>query len=214
VCKRIAKWFTVTVAAVGALTLAAAPAGAATTTFYLNSYDPSDASIAFCSGANLLPAVTPPGCGGSVTAPVVLANGSTYTVSVVGAVSAWGSWPYRRCGKPEPSSEFASPGIANRPAGDDAQFRFAIPLYTGKCVIAPKKSKLKKTTFFQVDLGSGWLHPVADGDPKKPSDDNDKADDQHPYTFTFTGQGVAPQFRFIDYHPSDNSGRFRIVITG
>jgi hypothetical protein len=186
-----------------------APAGAATTTIYLDSHNTTDAPNSFCSGSNMVPALTPPGCGSSVTAPVVLTTGATYTVTVVGAVSAWGAWPYRRCGKPEPSSEFASSPIPNRPAGDDAQFRFAVPLYLGKCTKLPKK-----TSYFQVDLGSGWSHPVANGEPSKPSNDNDKAGDQHPYTFTFTGEGVAPQFRFVDYHSSDNSGRFKITISG
>jgi hypothetical protein len=209
VSNRIAGLFTISTLAVGLAAVVVAPAGAATTTFYLNSYNPVDASGAFCSGANLLVTTTPPGCGNSVTAPVVLASGSSYSVLVTGAVSAWGAWPFRRCGKPDPSSQFGSPGIANVPAGDDAQFRFAIPLSTGKCAHLPKK-----TSIFQVNLGSGWVHPVASGNPAKPSGDGDKAHDQHPYTFTFTGEGIAPQFRFIDYHASDNSGQFKIVISG
>jgi hypothetical protein len=193
--------------AVGASALAVSPAGASTS-FYLDSYNAVNASNSFCSGANLLTPTTPPGCGSSATAPVVLALGSSYTVNVSGAVSAWGEWPFRRCGKPDPSSQFASPGITNRPAGDDAQFRFAVPLYVGKCLHLPIK-----TSFFQVNLGSGWFHPVASGNPSKPSNDN-KSGGQHPYAFTFVGQGVAPQFRFIDYFPSENSGRFKIVVSG
>jgi hypothetical protein len=209
VSNRIGRVFTIVGLSLGLLALTGASAGAATTTVYLDSYSPTDGSMAFCTGANLVGPTTPPGCGDSVTAPTVLTAASSYTVTVVGAVSAWGAWPYRRCGKPEPSSEFASPTATNRPAGDDAQFRFAVPLYTGKCVKLPKKS-----TYFQVDLGGGWFHPIANNNPTGPSNDNDKAADQHPYTFTFIGEGVAPQFRFIDYHPSDNSGRFKIVITG
>jgi hypothetical protein len=193
----------------GLSALSVAPAGATTTSFYLDSYNAVDASHSFCSGANLLTPVTPPGCGNSVTAPVVLTGGGSYTVNVSGAVSPWGEWPFRRCGKPDPSSQFASTGITNRPAGDDAQFRFAVPLFTGKCVHLPKKASV-----FQVELGSGWFHPVANDNPSKPSNDNNKAGEQHPYTFTFVGEGIAPQFRFIDYHPSDNSGQFKIVISG
>jgi hypothetical protein len=192
----------------GLIALAAAPAGATTTTFYLNSYNPTNASGSFCSGANLLTAVTPPGCGTSTTAPIVFGP-SPYTVVVSGAVSAWHMWPFRRCGKPEPSSQFPSPSVTSEPAGDDAQFRFAVPLYVGKCPHLPKKSSI-----FQVNLGSGWFHPVADGNPSKPSGDNGKTFAQHPYTFTLVGEGVAPQFRFIDYHASDNSGRFKIVVSG
>ena len=28
------------------------------------------------------------------------------------------------------------------------------------------------------------------------------------------GAGVSPQFRYIDYHASDNSGSFKIVVSG
>jgi len=208
VSSRIGKLFTIFGLAAGTLALAGAPAGAATTTVYLNSYNPVDATNAFCSGA-ILKTSTPPGCGNEVTVPVVLTTGVSYSVLVTGAVSAWGAWPYRRCGHVEPSSQFASPGRANIPAGDDAQFRIAVPLYIGKCPRLPKK-----TSTFQVNLGAGWFHPVANGEPTKPSGDNDKAKDQHPYLFTFTGEGVAPQFRFIDYHSSDNSGQFKIAVTG
>ena len=194
--------------AFGLAMLAAAPASAATT-FYLDSHNATDApSQSFCSGASMLLTTTPPGCGSSVTAPEVLASGAVYTVNVLGAVSSWGAWPSPRCGKPEPSSEFSSPGRPNNPVGDDAQFRFAIPLYKGKCPKLPKK-----TQYFQVNLGGGWFHPIANGDPSKPSKDTAKTGEQDPYTFTFTGQGVAPQFRYVDYYPSDNSGQFKISVT-
>lgn len=138
---------------------------------------------------------------------MVLTVGGTYTVTVSGAVSSWGRWPFRRCGKPDPSSQFGSPGIESQPTGDDAQFRFAAPLSGGKC----KKLPIR-TSIFHVNLGTGWFHPVANGDPSKPS--NDKTGAQHPYTFTFIGAGVSPQFRYIDYHASDNSGSFKIVVSG
>lgn len=189
--------------------ICASGASASSTSAYLDSHSPTNASgPGFCSGPAMLTS-TPPGCGSSVTVPVVMATGTTYTVTVTGAVSAWGAWPFNRCGKPEPSSQFASPGVANRPAGDDAQFRFAIPQYELKC-----KFKIVKTTFFQVNLGSGWFHPVAVNNPTKPSGDNKSPTEQHPYTFTMVGQGAAPQFRYVDYHPSDNSGQFKIVVSG
>jgi hypothetical protein len=150
--------------------------------------------------------ISPAGCGNTVTAPVVLASGVTYTAEVSGAVSSWGAWPFKRCGKPDPSAEFPSGGGPNIPVGDDAQFRFAVPNYKGKCVKLPKK-----TAYFQVNLGSGWFHPIASGEPSKPSNDNKGS--QHPYTFTFVGQGVAPTFRYVDFHASDNSGQFKITLT-
>lgn len=201
-----------TLAAVSVVAFAAlvgVASATSTTTAYLNSYNATDASgSGFCTGAAMMTS-TPPGCGSTTTVPVVLTSGTSYTATVFGAVSAWGSWPFNRCGKPEPSSQFASPAITNRPAGDDAQFRFAIPLYGAKCHF-----KVVKTAFFQANLGSGWFHPVAINEPSKPSGDNKSPAEQHPYKFTFVGQGVAPQFRFVDYHPSDNSGQFKIAVTG
>jgi hypothetical protein len=207
VFSRFASLCTVSGIALGRCALTVAPADAVAATAYLNTYNPANTTNTFCSGANLLPPITPPGCGSSAQAPVILSQGIKYDVTVVGAVSIWGGWPRRRCGKREPRSQFASPGIANMPAGDDAQFRFARPLDRGECGRLPEK-----TAFFQVDLGSGWFHPVANGNPSKPSGD-DEGHDQHPYTFTFTGEGLEPQFRFIDYHSSDNSGRFKIVVS-
>jgi hypothetical protein len=200
------------VVAISTLTCAAltsAASASSTTMAYLDSYNATDAANSgFCTGPTMMTS-TPPGCGSTVTVPVVLTSGTSYTTTVTGAISAWGSWPFNRCGKPEPSSQFASTGISNRPAGDDAQFRFAIPLYGVKCHF-----KVVKTAFFQANLGSGWFHPIAINEPSKPSGDNKSPTEQHPYKFTFVGQGVAPQFRFVDYHPSDNSGQFKITVLG
>jgi len=191
-----------------AVSAAAASSASAATTFYLNSYNSTDAaSAAFCSSPAMM-ITTVPGCGNSVTAPIVFETGTVYTVKVVGSVSAWGAWPSVRCGKVEPSSQFPSPGRPNNPVGDDAQFRFAKPLYKGSCPKLPQK-----TQYFQVNLGSKWFHPIANGKPSKPSPDNHKTGgEQDPYTFTFTGEGAAPQFRYVDYHPSDNSGQFKITV--
>ena len=68
---------------VGVSMASAAPP--ATTSFYLDSYTANNAS-----GGN------------SVTGPNVLVAGQTYTLEVQGTYSAWGDWPYRRCGKPSP----------------------------------------------------------------------------------------------------------------
>jgi hypothetical protein len=204
VCKRVVGLSTISAIAFGLAAFAAAPAGAANTTFFLDSYNATDATSAFCSGPSMLETTTPPGCGNSVTAPLVLASGTVYKVKVAGTVSAWGAWPAHPCGKSEPSPQFPSSGRPSTPTGDDAQFRFADPL-GGSCPALPKKA-----SYFQVNLGNGWVHPIANGDPSKPS--ANKRSTQHPYTFSFTGEGVAPQFRFVDYHPSDNSGQFRITI--
>jgi hypothetical protein len=151
-------------------------------------------------------------CGPQVNASAVLARGTTYVVEVVGAVSVSGTGLDDRylCGKPQPMPEFASPGVTAQPANDDAQFLFAEPNYgTKPCPKFPVKSSA-----FLIKLGrsSRWFHPIASGHPKRPSGDRNAAHNQHPYTFVVVGQGATIHFRFRDYYPSDNDGRFRIEI--
>ncbi len=173
-------------------------------------------SAAFASGhrtvvflaSNNAPDVTPEmcmasqGCGSQVTAPVTLKAGQGYAIRVTGTVSPWSYW-HEPCGKPEPRAEFPTPGAVT-PTGDDAQFRFAIHLHCHRSI--PFTMPL-----FQINLGSGWFHPIAVGNPSKPSGNRGKV--QHPYTFRVLGEGVEPQFRYVDYHPSDDNGQFKIVIT-
>jgi hypothetical protein len=191
-------------AVVGGLAASAEGAASASETLFLDAHQSAahDMSHAACESAG--------GCGPTVQASTVLDSGTTYTIKVVGAVSVWDGWQFRRCGKPEPTPEFGSTGLSARPANDDAQFRFAQTV-TGNqtCPKLPKKSAL-----FQINLGdsAGWFHPTAIDNPTKPSGDNNAANDQHPYTFSVVGDGVAPAFRFVDYHPSDNDGEFRIQI--
>ncbi len=163
---------------------------------YLVSNDAPDSSHALCN-ANF-------GCGPVVTAPITLRNGKRYLIRVSGTISVWHFWAPDPCGKPEPAPEF--PTGPTTPTGDDAQFRFAInnPGPNG-CAPTPVK-----TNFFQINLGSGWFHPIALGDPSTPS--RDRHHSQHPYYFSVTGEGVQPMFRFIDFHSSDNDGKFQIVI--
>lgn len=147
------------------------------------------------------------GCGPEVIAPVVLTAGQPYLVRVSGTVAVWNIWRREPCGKPEARPEFPT-SSQTTPTSDDAQFRFALHrLHPGShCRSLPFKMPL-----FQINLGSGWFHPVAIGNPSKPSSDQGHV--QHPYTFRATGGGVAPRFRFDDNHPSDNGGEFRIVIS-
>lgn len=188
-----------TAAAAGGAVAVAAPSG--TSTLYLNSHGSaaSDVSRAQC--------VAEGGCGPTVAAPSALISGQTYTIQVSGTVSAWDAWGYKRCGKPQPSPEYKSPGVASTPTEDDAQFRFAWTSQGGAC----PKPLPQKSGLFQMNLGNGWFHPVAVNDPSRPSRDRNGL--QHPYIFQVTGTGATPQFRFVDYHPSDNDGEFKIVIS-
>lgn len=168
------------------------------TTLFLVSTNAPDVTQATCVAAQ--------GCGPTVTAPVTLKAGQGYAINVTGTVSSWSYW-HEPCGTPESHAEFPTPGPV-APTGDDAQFRFAIHLRLhGRCS-RPVPFKLP---IFQINLGSGWFHPVAVGKPSKPSGNHGKV--QHAYTFLVVGQGVQPQFRYNDYHPSDNNGKFEIVIS-
>lgn len=163
--------------------------GASSSSFFLDSYNANNAS-----GGN------------SVTGPSALVAGQTYTVKVQGTFSAWAAWP-RRCGEPRGSAVYASPPSDRQPVtpvGDDAVFRFAHPLFIGKC----SHHRPFPTGYFQVNLGNGWKPFVPDGGvPRGPSRDT------HPYTATIIGQGVKPRFRIVDHHTSDNNGQLRITIS-
>jgi hypothetical protein len=177
----------------GAALLSAGTANATPTPFptrtvWLNSYSPTVVD------------------GGSeVQAPFALTAGATYKIMVSGTFSAWGSWGYQRCGLPDPSAVYASPGIPNIPVGDDAIFRFAYPRYTiGGC----RKVLPQHTKFFQLSLGAGWAAFTPNGGaPAEPKDGI------HCYTETVTGTGTDPQFRIVDWDPMDNSGELKIEIT-
>ena len=109
--------------------------------------------------------------------------------------------------KRKKAREYPNAGVAP-PAGDDAQLRFAAPQLQSQCTAKyPVKSQV-----FQINLGNGWFHSEADGNPSKPSGNPGRV--QHAYTFTFTvvRLGQQPQFRYIDHHPSHNDGHFRIRI--
>jgi hypothetical protein len=137
-----------------------------------------------------------------VTAPVVLLPGHTYSVRVTGTIAVWNFWPSKFCGHALPRPLYPTPG-PNVMTSDDAVFRFAVHSNV-RCPKLPFHTGL-----FQINTGSGWFVPTAVGNPQQPT-----GGAEHPYRFLIHGQGVAPQFRFVDYIVSDNHGSFRIVISG
>lgn len=186
-------------AGIAVAAVSAASASPPPTVVYLASNAGPDITAEACAAQH--------GCGPMVSAPTVLRAGQSYTIRVQGTISAWSYWVAHPCGNPEPRAEFPTPGPLT-PTSDDAQFRFAIHLRPiGSCAPLPRK-----TTLFQINLGSGWFHPIAVGNPSRPSQRRSESD-QHPYLFRVIGQGVAPSFRYVDYHPSDNNGKFKISIS-
>lgn len=197
--KRVGRRGGVAAAGASALFSAVALAGTPATTVFLRSNEGTDTTPAACRAAG--------GCGPSVKAPVVLTRGQSYTIRVTGTISVWNYWAPQHCGTPEPRPEFPTGGPVT-PTGDDAVFRFAnhVRGTNGRCDPLPSRSGL-----FQFNLGSGWFTPTALGNPSKPS--GNRGEDQHPYWFRVSGLGAAPRFRFVDWHPSDNHGKFKIVIS-
>jgi len=176
-------------AAVVGLTGASLASGAASASFFLDSYNANNAS-----GGNF------------ATAPIALVKGVSYRLKVHGTFSAWAVWPHT-CGRPGRSAVYPSPAADHQPAtpvGNDAVFRFAQPSQRGKC-----SANLPIVTgTFQVNLGSGWKPFVPSGGyPAEPTGGN------HAYVARIVGQGAKPQFRIVDWHTSDNNGRLLISIT-
>jgi hypothetical protein len=189
------------IAALAVLATIAQGRVSAVETLRLNSRSTKDVTPRACLASH--------GCGPSVTASIVLAANTRYLVKVTGAVGVWsgGNWALGTCGKPNRAPEFGSPGAPSAPVGNDAQFRFASPKFAAKCMALPVTSG-----GFQMKLSnrSAWFHPIAENHPRKPSTDRNGR--QHPYTFIVYGLSARPRFRFVDYHPSDNDGEFRIQI--
>jgi hypothetical protein len=196
--RRVHKAYAAAIAIAVAATASSAALGASSeTVVYLASNKAKNISQSECIRRH--------GCGPEVTAPVILDSAHQYMILVTGTVSVWEFWP-KACGKPEARPEFPT-RPRNTPTGDDAQFRFGFHLADRKdCRLLPFKSGL-----FQINLGSGWFHPIAVGNPSQPS--ADQGDVQHPYTFLVTGHGSEPKFRFVDFHPTDNSGKLKIVLS-
>jgi hypothetical protein len=173
---------------------AAALGSTAATTVFLSSNRGHDISQVECIARG--------GCGPEAIAPVVLVNGRSYAIRVSGTISVWSFWAANPCGHPRPRPEFPTPGQIT-PTGDDAVFRFAFHVHFSgdRCEPVPRRTGL-----FQINLGSGWFSPTALGNPARPAR-------AHEYSFRVVGQGFEPRFRYVDYHPSDNDGKFRIVIS-
>jgi hypothetical protein len=144
------------------------------------------------------------GAAGPVKGTDALTSGSWYVVKVQGTFSAWTNWPSRRCGVVEPAPMWRSEDVADAPAGDDAEFRFAQP---NEKKSACKAADLpRRTGIFQINAGSGWGHPdPIGGVPAKPTSN-------HTYSYAVQGTGSKPKFRLKDWHTGDNNGRLAITV--
>jgi len=177
----------------GVLSAGALGSTASGATVFLDSNHGPDITRAQCNAMG--------GCGPTVSAPVVLEAGKHYTIQVSGTISVFGYWVAHPCGHPGAHPIYPTSG-PNNPTSDDAVFRFAIHS-RGPCSNLPRRTGL-----FQINLGQGWFSPTPAGNPSRPTRGI------HAYRFEVVGDGAAPSFRFVDYHPSDNTGAFRIVVGG
>jgi hypothetical protein len=184
--KLVAVALVAALASVGAITALAGAAPVRPETLYLNSYTADDSS-----GGN------------SAQASTTLTVGKKYLIEVKGTFSAWQDWTTSSsCGTPGAAPIFDSPGLPTTPTGDDAVFRFASPRSAGSC---PAHTYPYVSHLFQINLGSGWQ-------PFTPIIKRARPTANHTYFTVVTGQGSAPLFRVVDWHPSDNDGELRITI--
>lgn len=144
-----------------------------------------------------------------VSTAAALTAGVHYTVKVRGTYSAWGVWPVVRkglkCGQPRLAPAYPSPGRKATQTGFDAEFKFAIPSPNVKVCAAAGLPR--KAVVFQINPGTKWAHPtlksgVAPTVPAVP----------HLYIYDVVGQGKPLSLRIVDYHATDNNGRFRVTI--
>jgi hypothetical protein len=150
------------------------------------------------------PAVS--GAYGPVTTTDALVDGEEYVAVVEGTTShfppaKWSPPANQVCGSAETAPMFPSPGRPTSPAGQDAEFVFALPMNAGwTCGVYPEHK-----TAFQIDTGSGFAHVEPDGAPTSPTTG-------HEYTYRFTGEGTPVSFLMQDGFTGDNNGVLRITV--
>ena len=201
-----------TLAAAGLLCLAAGPATAATTTtkpkttkVVLDTWETKEQAVtwqkatwqetqAYCQG--LKGAYPPLVCGNSVTGKTAMKQGKKYVVTVSGLVSLFKTWP-ATCGTPEKLPDGTL-------AGTDAQFEFANNLGPTDCYLTNGGAAVWPSFVWSLTDAGVFAHPTATGKPTAPTKD-------HTYTFTATGHGKKPQFRWYDVQTTDNKGSLTIT---
>lgn len=154
-----------------------------------------------------------PGSTAPVTTTEPLAAGGFYVVEAKGTYSRYlrplmknETLPkLRRCGTPEAAPLFPSPGVLKvAPAGIDPEWAFSyVVADTGPspCPVPV----IRPIGAFQMDLGAGFRHVIADNRGTGPRAD-------HTYTYTVQGSGVPAAFRYADNPLGDNNGLISIRI--
>lgn len=154
-----------------------------------------------------------PGTTGSVKTTEPLASGGFYIVEATGTYSRYlrplmnnETRPkLRRCGTPEPAPLFPSPGVLKvAPAGIDPEWAFSyVVADTGPspCPVPV----VRPIGAFQMDLGAGFRHVIADNRGTGPRAD-------HTYRYTVQGTGGPAAFRYTDDPLGDNNGVISIRI--
>jgi hypothetical protein len=199
-------------AATGLLCLAAGPATAATTKkpkatkVVLDTWETKEQAAtwqkptwqetqAYCLS---LKGAYPPGvCGNVVTGKTAMKKDKKYVVTVAGVVSLFQKWPDPPCGTPAKMPDGTL-------AGADAQFEFANNLAAADCYLANGGVAIWPAFVWSLAGGAVFAHPTATGKPSAPTAD-------HTYTFTATGHGKKPQFRWYDVLTTDNKGSLTIT---
>jgi hypothetical protein len=140
-----------------------------------------------------------------VTTTAALTLGTQYTMTVRGSYSAWFEWPRNYvCGTPRLFPAYPTPGRPLSKTGFDAQFKFAVPAPDAKTCASIKLPAA--AVLFQINAGDKWVHPTIKGAVPTVPNRN------HSYTYDVVGQGKPLSLRIVDFHATDNDGRFRVTI--
>jgi hypothetical protein len=141
----------------------------------------------------------------TVVAKTHLLAGHAYSVTVEGTFSIVPAARWRVpsvCGTPAPRPRFPSPGVENGKVGADAEVQLARTTDNGCSGHYPRPHNR-----FQIDVGNGFRHLPAAGEPFGDVAPSDR------YTYRVAGTGAAARFRIFDKPATDNYGMLRIVVT-
>jgi hypothetical protein len=147
------------------------------------------------------------GAAGPVATADVLAPGQFYGVEVSGTFSTFNEEIWNRrtsyfgiCGIAATDAALPSPGRPATPAGQDAEIVFARPWFF-PCRTTPYRYRS-----FQMDTGSGFGHPGANGVSSATPDPS------HTYVYLVRGEGQVARFQQMDTQTRDNYGVLSITV--
>jgi hypothetical protein len=137
-----------------------------------------------------------------------LENGALYVVNVRGTFSYYRRWERRTCGTPERNPVYRTAGRRNGLVGADAMFNFAAVASDCEKADGRRDGSFYPRSRFEIAARGGSKYVLA-----RPLDATvTKPRPTHDYSFALVGRGTRPRLRLWDRAPHDNYGRMRISI--